>query len=118
MSSFCNIIKIRTTTGTLHYYQVCSNETIKDLNNYLSEIYQNEEPLKFTYKGVDVNDNQLLSEYIGKTENLCCIVPIRRSILTRKKSIKPQQHGFNLTPDPREIDLPPRPELQNDTPIK
>ena len=114
MSSLSNIIKIRTTIGTIHYYQVFKNETLKDLSNYLSRIYQNEKALEFTYNGGSVTETQFLSEFIGKEENLICKIP-DRPILIKNKPIKPQQHGFNLIPDPREIDLPPRPELQNDS---
>lgn len=113
MSSVNNIIKVRTTIGTIHYYQVCKNETIKDLNNYLSKIYESEKPLQIDYKGKPVAENHLLSEFIGKEGNLDCQIPVR-SILTKSKPIKPQQHKFNLIPNRRETDLPPRPELQDD----
>ena len=84
MCSISNIIKIKTSTGTLHYYQVLANETIKDLINYFAKIYQNEKSIVFKYNKEKVDENVLLSEYVGKDYILDCEMPVRSSIIKKK----------------------------------
>ena len=105
-----NILKLRTKSGVVHYYQVYKGETIRDLKKYLESRYKYKNP-KFEFKGDNISDDALLSDLIGKEDSFICIIPDKKMSLSRKIQTEPKRHEFNLKPDPLEINLPPKPEL-------